>query len=100
MKQSIYSFKLLLGSMELFEDMIHYFGTDKLYRHSNGQSLGVVNVIMADLSGMNDNKWWTVLVPWDMKNGSKGEDYVLRVPAGLNLLNIENEVLELTVKSR
>lgn len=99
MKASMGSNKVLIGSMEIFEDMIHYFGTNTLYRHQNGQSLGVVNVILADHEGTGDSAVWKVIVPWDRKTGEKIDKYVLKVAAGLNHCNLENEAWELTVST-
>lgn len=68
-KDSLAVFRPVVGTMELFEDMDFYLGTDKIYVHTNGQSLGVVSVIFIEnntdtTTGLN---YWTVLVPWDKK---------------------------------
>jgi hypothetical protein len=99
MKSSMSNNKVLIGSMEIFEDMIHFLGTDTLYRHQNGQSLGVVNVILAKLEGTGNAAVWTVIVPWDRKTSAKASDYTLKIAAGLNHCNLENEAWELTVST-
>lgn len=94
MKDSINARKPLIGTMELFEDMDFYFGTDKLYIHSNGQSLGVTNVIIVayGIDTATTAEYWDVLVPWDKKYDAtkKIGDQKLRVIAGINHCNIEN----------
>jgi hypothetical protein len=55
--------------MEIFEDMDFYLGTEKIYIHTNGQSLGVVNVIIVGhgTEASSSVKYWDILVPWDIK---------------------------------
>jgi hypothetical protein len=38
--------KPIISTMEIFEDMEFFLGTESVYVHTSGQSLGVVNVII------------------------------------------------------
>jgi len=71
-KDSINNNRPVVGTMELFEDMDFYFGTDNIYYHSSGQSLGVVSVIITahGVDSTTNTNYWTVLVPWDKKYDS------------------------------
>ncbi len=93
--------KPLISTMEIFEDMEFFLGTDQVYVHSSGQSLGVVNVVIVghsndSVSGLD---YWIVLVPWDQKyevtNKSKGN--TIRVLKGVNHCGIETLAYEINV---
>lgn len=100
-KSSITNFRPVIGTMEIFEDMDFYLGTDKIYVHNNGQSLGVVNVIIIghDTDSTTGLDYWTVLVPWDKKWDDTINGQKLRIVAGINHCNLENEAHEIRVSS-
>lgn len=100
-KASVTSSKVVVSSMEIFEDMEFFLGTTKVYVHSNGQSLGVVNVIIIghDTDAATGMKYWTVLVPWDKKYSDGINAQKLRVVAEINHCNIENGAFEIRVAS-
>jgi hypothetical protein len=84
--------------MEIYEDMDFFFGTESVYTHTSGQSLGVVNVIIVGYSQHTTGEYfWTVIVPWDKKYDALIKSQTLRVIAGINHLNIENQALEISV---
>lgn len=67
--QNLVSTRPIIGYMEIFEDMEFYLNKPtEIYVHGNGQSLGVVPVIL--LEHKDDFKdglsIWRVLVPWDV----------------------------------
>lgn len=59
----------VIASMEIFEDMEFYLGSEKIYVHKNGQSLGVVYVLIigSGTDSKTKKKYWDILVPWDIK---------------------------------
>lgn len=91
----------VVGTMELFEDMAFFLGSNKVYVHSNGQSLGVVTVLFTahNVDTATGLKYWTVLVPWDKKYTDGIAGQTLRVIAEINHLNMENEAWEIRVSS-
>jgi hypothetical protein len=101
MKTSVTGNKPVVSSMEIFEDMDFYLGTDNIYIHTNGQSLGVVNVIIIghDTDTATNMNYWTVLVPWDKKFTDGINAQKLRIVAGINHCNIENKGYEIRVSS-
>ena len=96
--------RVLIGFMEIFEDMDYYFGKDVkddgVYIHTSGQSLGVVSILITGYK-INDKgpNYWTVYVPWDKKFSDKIAGQRLNVIAGINHGNIENQALDLTLPS-
>lgn len=95
--QSLSNQKPLVGTMEIYEDMEFFLGTEMIYTHTSGQSLGVVNVIIVGFEVLNSQPFWTVLVPWDKKWDLGIKAQKLRVIANINHLNIENEAFEINV---
>lgn len=92
-KTSLTEGKPVVGTMEIFEDMDFYFGTNNIYTHRNGQSLGVVSIIFLTAAEENGIKFWDVLVPWDKKYNAatKISDQRLRVVRGVNHCNMETK---------
>lgn len=103
MKTSIDNSKPVVGTMEIFEDMDFYLGTPNLYIHKNGQSLGVVAVIIFahGTDTTTGRPFWDVLVPWDKKYDatSKIASQRLRIVQGINHCNIENKAWEVRVSN-
>lgn len=97
MESSLSTNKPLISTMEIFEDMEFFLGSDDVYVHTTGQSLGVVNVLIVGLKSYNGVDYWTVLVPWDKRYDQKVKMNTLRVIRGINHCNIENEAYEITV---
>ena len=92
----------VIGYMEIFEDMDYYFNkSSEIYVHANGQSLGVVAVIILDYkTGFKDGlDAWRVVVPWDKPLADKAQKQVLNVIAGINHCNLEHTAYELTLTS-
>ena len=89
----------LISTMEIFEDMEFFLGTDNVYVHSAGQSLGVVNVVIVSTGEAGGVPFWVVLVPWDKKydTGNKIKFNTIKIVKGVNHCNIENEATEVVV---
>jgi hypothetical protein len=87
----------LISTMEIFEDMEFFLGTDNVYVHSAGQSLGVVNVVIVATGETGGVPFWVVLVPWDKKYDAKIKSNMIKIVKGVNHCNIENEATEVMV---